>query len=334
MKHPQRNSEDVDAPTMHHKIARPGRRRAGATEWVLALLLVAPALHAQEEARLGSGGVVGRKVASHTEIPSGITRAAGTPAVEMSESAFAAAIQFIVRPSTGSEVRITVHCEYGGYRYYAKDFAITRIYAKNTNYPSSGHSHGPAGRPVGQFSPDVGYGRDYYFVTTYDRGPASGDEIIAYDFVATDPALPEPCRGKGGSTEIPGAIRVDGLVPIQPARWLWMEPPTSPHYGGLAGGGMFGVPELGKRLVQMSEEYFQIARHSLRLNAASLVHGGVYDVGGDWARTYDGHTTGRDALVTGDLRRPNTPTLLVEAGTKAGLTCTPVGSHQARCSVP
>jgi hypothetical protein len=294
------------------------------------LLGTIPAAAQDAPVRIGSGAVVGRTVQSHTDIPAGFSRLSSEPAVELTEQMVAANIQFIVPPTSSSEITLTVWCEIGGSRYYAKDFAVIRIYAKNVGYPSSGHSHGPQGRPAGKFTPELGYGRDYKFTADYERGPVSGDEIIVYRYVIIDENLPEQCRGIEAETEVPGAIRVHGLTPILGARWLWLEPTQTPHYGGT----FYGVPGLQQRLVRMSEEYFNIARHSLRLNAASLVHGGLFDQGGNWSEPFQGLRTGREALLSGDPRRPNTPALLVEAGNKAGLACTPTGPYQVRCSIP
>lgn len=156
-------------------------------------------------------------------------------------------------------------------------------------------------KPRGSWDPRSGNSVATVFPTVYTARHASGDERIRFTYEITDPNAPPECRGATVDTTFMNGVRYpsDGFELIHEAQLVELvegvngivfDAITSNHTS------VFYLTAAARLATNNTADYFSrhYSQHGLfRVNAASLVFGGLNDISFNWSTAPLGHKTHR-----------------------------------------
>ncbi|HEX7117188.1 MAG TPA: hypothetical protein VF212_00260 [Longimicrobiales bacterium] len=167
---------------------------------------------------------------------------------------------------------------------------------------SGGHmsEHPLAEKPVGTWDPQSGHtAADGTFMTRYRSKAASGDEEVRLRYTAHDAGSPCADQPAEGLHFI--GVRYPGLVPIEAVNGIYFDNITSDHNTVF-----FATGETVEATYRAALFYLLLTAtddeegiEPLRVNAASLVFGGLNDVRHNWAPPHRTHRVGTDVDMDG-----------------------------------
>ena len=180
---------------------------------------------------------------------------------------------------------------------------------------TGGHGTAHTGtKPVGHWKPRTGNSQaDGRFPSTYTSGIASGDEELDLTFTAHDAG--SPCNGLATTNFFNNAVRYRGLTLLTAQDGLTISPISSNHtsiYYATAGAIASAV--------RAQAFYDSMTNHTdhLRVNAASLVYGGINDVSNNWGPPHRTHRIGTDVDFDGSADTQRIWDRVMLAGTRGG----------------
>lgn len=176
-------------------------------------------------------------------------------------------------------------------------------------------------KPRGSWAPPSGNSVATVFPTVYTARHASGDERIRFTYEITDPNAPPECRGTTVDTTFMNGVRYpsDGFEVVKSRQLIelvegqdhiFLQDVTSDHTSV-----SYVVPEVAPLLYDLAEDFFLATDDSIRINAASLVYGGINDIPDpkrgkllpNWEPPHKYHRIGTDldldTEITGDEER-------------------------------
>ena len=167
---------------------------------------------------------------------------------------------------------------------------------------TGGHlsAHPLAAKPVGTWDPQSGRtGADGTFRTRYRSREASGDEEVWLRYTANDAG--SACAGQTAEGVDFIGVRYPGLVPIEAVNGIYYDNITSDHNTVF-----YATPETVEATYRAALFYLLLTAtddeegiEPLRINAASLIFGGLNDVNRNWAPPHSTHRVGTDVDMDG-----------------------------------
>lgn len=185
--------------------------------------------------------------------------------------------------------------------------------------------HDFASKPHGMWDPESGEANaDGNFLSVYTAERAAGDEDMIFSWQITDPTVPESCR-QPVTNELKVGVRVDGLVELDSLREkLHFEDISSDHFSVF-----YVTPVVKDSTYRLADDYYleSAQTDSLRVNAASLIFGGLNDAPTpDWTWPHQSHRLGTDLDLDGKSDSTHYHDRIIRIGHQLGFKlCEPHG---------
>ncbi len=177
---------------------------------------------------------------------------------------------------------------------------------------TGGHGTAHVGeKPVGRWNPNTGAPSAGIFTTTYTSEIASGDELMLLSWTAHD--VGSDCEGLSTLSFAFTATRFLGLQRVTGTANLTFGAITSDHSDIF-----YATPNTAQRTQRAARNFFALRRAAMRLNAASLVFGGINDIANNWASPHRFHRIGTDVDIDGPADNATIFQQLILAGQAAG----------------
>lgn len=178
---------------------------------------------------------------------------------------------------------------------------------------TGGHRGGHSGeKPIGAWDPDQGPATaSGTFTTTYTSNIAAGDELMQLFWTANDAG--SDCEGLSTLSEALIGVRYGGLQRVAESANLFFDVTTSDHFDVY-----FATPSTAARTQTAASNFAALSGAPMRLNSASLVFGGLYDIADNWAPPHTTHRIGTDMDIDGPSDTPTIWEQLILAGQAAG----------------
>lgn len=237
----------------------------------------------------------GETGAAATRVPTG-------PRRDMAE----ADLSFIVNPSGGKAMggadptagrAFTFFCYNGSTGQWTQMMNVTvNEMQQSTTAGTGGHGTAHSGtKPKGTWQPATGNtASDGRFVSTYTAGIASGDEQMDLTWTVHDTG--NPCTGRTATRPFYNAVRYQGLQQLTAQGGLTLSPIGSNHTSVY-----YATPDAIAAAYRSQAYYDNLTNHTdhLRVNAASLIYGGINDVLNNWTKPHATHRIGTDVDFDG-----------------------------------
>jgi hypothetical protein len=216
-------------------------------------------------------------------------------------------LAFIANPSGGRAMGGVDSTFAGEFTFYCYDYSTaqwTQLLNVTVNDVSQqsfagtgGHGTAHTGtKPVGHWKPRTGNSTaDGRFPSTYTSGVASGDEELDLTFTAHDAS--SPCAGLQTTNFFYNAVRYRGLQLLTAQGGLTISAISSNHTSIY-----YATPGAIASAYRAQVFYDSMTNHTdhLRVNAASLIYGGINDVTNNWAPPHRTHRIGTDVDFDGN----------------------------------
>ena len=185
---------------------------------------------------------------------------------------------------------------------------------------TGGHDNGAhdiTEKPTAEWDPRADIVSDGHFSQSYTADIAAGDEVTDFHYVITDPAAPTGCRNNPQVVSFLTAARVRGLVElVAGTEHMYFDDITSDHFSVF-----YVTPGVKAATDNTAALFFQAmsGSDSLRVNAASLIYGGLNDAPTpDWDPPHSSHRLGTDLDFDGATDAQTIHEAVVQAGHDSG----------------
>lgn len=190
---------------------------------------------------------------------------------------------------------------------------------------TGGHDNGAhdlSEKPTAEWDPREQIVSNGHLSQSYTADVAAGDEVTEFHYVITDPAAPTGCRNNPQVVSFLTAARVRGLVElVAGTEHMYFDDITSDHFSVF-----YVTPEVKAATDNAAALFFQAmsGSDSLRVNAASLIYGGINDVptaaapAPDWDPPHSSHRLGTDLDFDGATDTQTIHEAVVQAGHDSG----------------
>ncbi|MGH7565167.1 MAG: hypothetical protein ACREK5_12205 [Gemmatimonadota bacterium] len=208
-------------------------------------------------------------------------------------------------------------CNEPGIGWFPANGEVDSLFHVNLTYPTGGHVEPPppldtpkhdlsntaTGRPVGTYdltSGPTGFA-GMFGPTEFTSNIAGGEELVIVDYRVTDPqstCFEAEARARFRAIiEVPGLMRIPSHLDID----LDTYPPagdlTSHHEAGF----WYLNPETIQSVITLGRTHRARFGSPVLLTAASLVQGGINDIGRNWAPKHSEHRIGTDIDIDDQL---------------------------------